>query len=446
MSGTATAGGAPRRRLTLLGCLFVAAALAPGVGHWAWRRANPTRPPDVDLSRAQRPVVEAVEAARREVERAPRSASAWGLLGMVLCANDFAEEGRVCLAEAERLDPKDPRWPYLQVPYAGNVGADRAVPLLRRAAERCGDEPTPRLRLGEVLLEQGRPREAEELFRAVLSVQPANARAHLGLGRAARDQGDLKTSRRHLLRSAQLAPGVRPTHALLAEVYHLLGEADAADDERRRLAGLSGDLPWVDPYYEQALRLGFGVPARLELAEAFWRQGRQQDAVTVLRETVAAHPDSAEARVALVMYLVQTDDAAGAEAPAREAVRLAPESAGAHFALGTALLQQGKRAAACFRRATELQPRFAAAYYNLGLSLQKERDRSGAFQAFREAVRYKPDYAAAHLSLGLLLADAGQYADAVRHLEQAAELAPDDEDARRALEQARRRAERPGPR
>ena len=52
-------------------------------------------------------IVAALAQARAAVQESPRSAAAWGRLGMVLAAHDFRAEANACLAQAERLDPLD---------------------------------------------------------------------------------------------------------------------------------------------------------------------------------------------------------------------------------------------------------------------------------------------------------------------------------------------------
>ena len=91
------------------------------------------------------------------------------MLGQVLLANEFFPEAESCLRRAEELNPREPRWPYLQaaINLWTNPGAE---PKLRRAVELCGDSPpTPRLRLAEWLLSRGRLDEAEAEFRSGLA-------------------------------------------------------------------------------------------------------------------------------------------------------------------------------------------------------------------------------------------------------------------------------------
>src|SRR5262249_30843390 len=153
-------------------------ATAVGWGLWVRWPSRMPDPPVPDLASAEPDVADAIEAARAPAAANPRSAAAWGHLGMVLHVHDYLPEAERCYAQAGKLDSIDPRWPYLegltQLHDPVNFGA--GLGSLERAVELSGDLPAPRLRLGEALLEQGRLDEAERHFRHVLEREPTNAR------------------------------------------------------------------------------------------------------------------------------------------------------------------------------------------------------------------------------------------------------------------------------
>jgi tetratricopeptide (TPR) repeat protein len=424
----------------LAGAAAVALLLgAAGAGVYRW--ASAPAPPAIDLAGADPEVAQAVEEACDRVREAPRSADAWGRLGMVLLAHEIRTAAASCFARAEDFDPGEPRWPYLHALalLQDNPDPDAGLGPLERAAERCGTVAVPRLRLGEVLLRLGRLDEAERQFRAVLEAMPNNPRAELGLGRVAAARGDLEGSLDHLRRSAEALPGVRATHLLLAEVHHQRGDGPAEEEELALLANLPDDFPWPDPYLEQVQQLRVGVRPRAQWADALLKEGRGPEAVKVMREAVRTHPDSPVASLGLGRTLAAVGDYDGAEHALRRAVELRPEDAQAQYDLGVVLHRRGSgQAAASFRKATELLPTLALAHFGLGLCLQEEGDRAGAIRSFRAAVRYKPDYAAAHKLLGLALAQEGQDAEALAHLQQAVQLDPADEEAKQGLERLRR--------
>src|SRR5262245_27538487 len=111
---TGNAKGVKRHRLRSALALLGGAALLAGIGRYVWYRAFAPRPPVVELKGVDPAIVAAVEQAQAGVHASPFSAPAWGQLGMVLLTHDFTAEAKVCLAEAETLDPSEPRWPYYQ--------------------------------------------------------------------------------------------------------------------------------------------------------------------------------------------------------------------------------------------------------------------------------------------------------------------------------------------
>src|SRR5439155_25639345 len=90
----------PRRRLLSLslGIILIMAAVG-----YLWSRSAAPQPPEVVLTDVDPEVVKRVEESRAAVRQTPRSAAAWGRLGMVLVVHDFHGEANRCFAEAERL-------------------------------------------------------------------------------------------------------------------------------------------------------------------------------------------------------------------------------------------------------------------------------------------------------------------------------------------------------
>src|SRR5947208_14974603 len=90
--------GVPRRAFVLAAA--AGAALALGVGRHIYQREAAPGPPSPDTAALDPAVAAAVEAARGRVLRSPKSAAAWGRLGLVLAAHDLFAPALACLAEA----------------------------------------------------------------------------------------------------------------------------------------------------------------------------------------------------------------------------------------------------------------------------------------------------------------------------------------------------------
>jgi tetratricopeptide (TPR) repeat protein len=385
-------------------------------------------------------VAAAVADARAAVVRAPRSGPAWGNYGMVLAAHGFADEALACFAEAERLQPDEPRWPY----YAGSVRLRSepaaAVADLRRAVARCGEgDSAPRLRLAEALLAQGEWDDAEGLFRQVVGGDPQNVRARLGLAEIAYERSRIDEC------LAQLRPCVgspltrKAAHALLAQVYQARHDPVAAAREARAAAELPDDLPWPDPYAEEMNDLRVGLQALVDRAHRLFQQGRPDEGLALLDQAVRQYPEADLAWVSYGNALRTAGRLAAAEAAFGRAVSLSPRMAEGQFGLGAVLLARKEYAPAAeaFARAAECDPGDAQAHYNRGVCLRELGRRAEAVEAFRAAVRCKPDAARPRRALAELLAEEGHAEEAEAQLREALALDPDDAEARRLLESLR---------
>jgi tetratricopeptide (TPR) repeat protein len=396
----------------------------------------------VTLVNADPSLAEAIEQARKAVKNSPGSAKAWGHLGAVYQAHAFMTEAQVCLAQAMRLDPEDGRWAYLHALYVCQTDPEQGIPALAHAAELCEGIAAPRLKLGEVLLETGRVDEAETTFRAVLAYDLDNPRAELGLGRAAYARGNWQESVAHLKRSVARAPGVRATHAVLAEVYQRLGDARGAQEELERVAETSDNALWPDPYQEAVGRLKTGIEARLEHAQMLLQQGRAAQAIPLVEELLRSRPDADAVHLAYGRLLKNAP--ARAEAEFRQALALRPTSLSAQTELAQALEMQGKyrEAADYYRKAVDLKPQDGPVHHRLGLCLQRLGDKEGAMRELRIAVKCKPNLTVAYRDLAELLVENGGFDEAALHLQDALRLAPADDAMRRLLTQVREQAAR----
>jgi tetratricopeptide (TPR) repeat protein len=424
-----------RRRgwFVLVLLLVLIAAGATGVWLRRPRRTPPAVPPALDLADADPVVAAVLEKERQRVLQSPHSAAAWGRLAGLLTAFNYRHEALICFAEAERLDPNEPRWPYHQGVLLLLDRPKDAIPLLRRAAALCGpNNLAPRLRLSEALLSLGQRDEAEEGFRAVRQRDSGNARAALGLGRAALQRRQWPQARSYLEAAAADRYSARAATLALAELHQQSGDDVAAARARLRVERLPPDAPWPDPYIDEIRNLHVGKRFRLGQANRLFERGRAKEAVTQLNELVADYPDSSEVWFALGQVLHACGAYAQAERAMGKVVELTPGYAEAYNYLGAARFRQGKFADAesALHKAIELKPDFALAYCNLGRCLHQQKDISGAVAAFRAAVRCKPDYAAAHMELAELLHQTHQDAEALEQVRQTLQLNPRDERAK----------------
>jgi tetratricopeptide (TPR) repeat protein len=445
-----------KSRRVLRVVLLLGGFLAAGLGWWGWRWVTVPAPPEVPLAEADPALAGAIEAARKKVRQQPYSAATWGQLGKLLrAAEDYGEQAGICFAQAERLDPANPRWPYLRGEGLVQRDPDAALPYLRRSvqlgAAQDANNLAPRLRLAEAHLAKGQYEEAEANLQSALLRNPDDPSLYLDLGLVAFARDDLEASLAYLLR-CQESPFTRQRAcAQLAAVCQRLGDAAAAAEFSRRAIALPRDAHWIDPYLAECLQLAVGKSSRFRAIEQLEAQGHFQEAVQQLRTLVAESADY-RAYVALGKDLGQVGDYQGAEEALQTAAWLAPEMTQAYYYLArlswgqaeqrwrqdsdsTRALAQFRAAADYARQALARKPDHAMAHMILGLSLKYQGQRAEALASLRTAVACGPDLAYPHLYLGEMLAAEGQEAEARAHLEQAVRLAPpDDPQPRAALE------------
>ena len=383
----------------------VIAVLLVGVvgflGYRFYYRSPPPIPPDPKADTLEPAVVASIRRARERVLNEPTSAKAWGDLGEVFFANELLDEARDCFAEAGRLDPKSPRWPYLEAVILVNRGdREGELPYLRRAIDLVGDRddenPGPRFVLAESLLLLGRREEAEPHIRRVLERKPADPHARFDAGLLAIASEDWEVARGHLLKCLDSPYTRQKCRIQLAAVCRRLGDLTRADEFQIEANRMPADADWVDPIIDSCLLRAAKKRSAFKVAENLESQGRFAEAVRVVLPVVEEYPDDDVAQSFVGRLFAQLGEFALAERALRRARQLAPQKVQPHYLLSLVLIQEGEkrkqggdkvRAEALFREAASLA---------------------------REALAIKPDYGLAHMAHGLALNDLGRRPSAYR--------------------------------
>src|SRR5262245_2043686 len=142
--------------------------------------------PRVSTNQLDASSVAVLERQLEEVRAAAHSGKAWGKLGIILRSLEYHTEALSCLAEAERLEPREPRWPYFQALLLMERSPDAARAKLRRVVDLCGNQPdAPRLHLATLLAEAGQWDEAKKVLLPLIQSIPEHGPALLGLAQIA---------------------------------------------------------------------------------------------------------------------------------------------------------------------------------------------------------------------------------------------------------------------
>jgi tetratricopeptide (TPR) repeat protein len=358
---------------------------------------------------------------------------------MVLRAHDVALQAEACFAHAARLDPEDPRWPYLHGRSLWHRDGERAVNLLEQAVELSGNQPVePRFKLAEALLELGRLDAAESHFAGALNAAPQLPRGLLGMGRLALRREQFETATKYLERCTESPYSRHKALTLLAGAYQRLGRADDAARASARAAAAPPDLDFDldDPFMEEAYQAGVSKSHRKAFASQLQAQERYADAAEVLREIVRDDPD-AWTHVMLAECLLRDGSYTGAAEAAHKALLIDPNLAQAAFLYGAALYHAAdqrdlagsatllRQARGAMIRTTALKPDHGFAFNYLGRIEKRLGQWPQAVAAWTAALRCLPGFADPQLALAEGWLDQGQPLVALIHLEQAVRLGAD---------------------
>jgi protein O-mannosyl-transferase len=197
---------------------------------------------------------------------------------------------------------------------------------------------------------------SETLFQHALEVTENNYLAHLNLGTALDDKGQIDEANREFREAIRLKPDYALAHNNLGMALDGKGQIDEAIKE-----------------FQEAIRLKPDYAlAHSNVGNALVRKGQIEEAIKALQE----------------------------------AVRLKPDYAEAHNNLGNALVRKGQTGEGIrqYQEAVRLRPDYALAHNNLGGAFVRTGQIDEAIREFQEAIRLKPDYALAHNNLARALA------------------------------------------
>jgi tetratricopeptide (TPR) repeat protein len=315
---------------------------------------------------------------------------------------------------------------------------ETGIRLLRLAQRRQPDHLWVNVVLADQLLRSGPGHAAEALryFTTALALRPNSPVALGSVGEALNNLGRHEEALEYLRMADVLAPNGSGIHINIGLALAKMGRYAEATPEFRTAAALYPDEPiaWHNlgtSLYE--LQRYVDAVEALRKAAILWKNVGTHNTLRARLQRSFFHRERVIPEVGtyntLSACLAEIGQLTDAEAAAREAVKLAPNNAQAHFRLGLALSRQDRpaKAATSFRKSIELQPE-ATTWYNLSRDLRVQNKYAEAEAAVRAAIRLKPDYASAHAELGFILVLMGKLEGAVAAYQQAVGL--DGGDAR----------------
>ena len=273
--------------------------------------------------------------------------------------------------------------------------------------------------LGWSRLRGGKTKEAQAAFAQAVKLEPNHPAALNGLGQAALQQKNYADAEKYLLKAAPTAPAACFG---LARLYLLQGRYDQA-------------ATWADkalaeaPDDEEIKRIAEAAKAR-----------RLDDDLRRMIEPEAEAAVSEDAQRGWDLFN------RGMHRQAIEAFQAAlkanPNDAGAHNGLGFALLSSGNVAEARphFEQCLKIDPNALGALNGLARCLKAEGKTDEAVALWEQLQKKSPGVNAGTVGLAQTYFELKQYDKAIPYLQQLAEANPEDADAKRKLEAARKAA------
>ncbi len=290
--------------------------------------------------------------------------------------------------------------------------------------------------------------QVSELQKAIRS-NPSDAEAHARLGMAYRKLGMLPESTESLERAMRLDPKLPRVDVLLAFAYMDAGRfRDAASLLAASFAAEQKD----------ALRSAVGQ----RLVECYLATGEEEQALAVVQKLRQIAPDdptvlylsskvymhlwngafqllTVKAPSSYQVHLIRAESLEAQErfleaaGEYRQILKIAPQIAGIHYALGRTIRRgqssgdADQEALAEFREELEMNPADVRALAEIG-EIHLGRNRlEEATRSFEQAVRVQPGFVPARVGWAKVLIAEKQWAKALEHLEAASKLAPDEE-------------------
>ena len=143
-------------------------------------------------------------------------------------------------------------------------------------------------------------------------------------------------------------------------------------------------------------------PVHINLASAYFEDGRYEEALVAARKALYLNPRSSEALYGLGSIYFELDRMPEAIDTMRLALRLDPKNPVKHYHLGAAYARNSlpEQAILQFRRSISLNPDYAQAYYRLGILFSESSDWQKSVSHLQRAVQIEPEFSDAYYELG----------------------------------------------
>ncbi len=363
----------------------------------------------------------AAHAFRNSLEENPTLAKAMLGLAEVAFKENNAAEARRWIMQAVKAEPKNAhaqaslgRLLYLDKDFSG---AERAF---KKALSIDPAMISTRIALGDLYqnaLKQ--PDTAIQRYRRALQDQPDHAGARYAMGVALLRSGDAQGARRELTRAAALQPD-SPLPLFM------LGNLSMHQNENQQALDYFGRVLALDPT---------NVKARIFRGDIFQRMGRNKEAVREYEAALKLDGKRPDVQLRLGVIHQRNQALEKARRAYKAAIELDPGAVAAYNDLAWMAAERGgdlDEALAYAKQAVKLAPQSAGVLDTLGWVYRARKEYPLAIKTLREAAALAPESATIYYHLGVAYMEQGNIAQGTEALNKVLKLDAGSAEARQA--------------
>jgi tetratricopeptide (TPR) repeat protein len=354
----------------------------------------------LDFSGTEPQVVNKIKLLQEQVKSNPRTGRAWGKLAMNLDAHDFKNESLPIYMKAAKLDPDNFRWSYFLAIVFSELGNQESLEWFKRAEKIDPDYVPLLVKYGDALDQFGKKDLAVQKYTQALAFDPQSAHALYGLTRISFAEGDLQSSRKHLVRILEINPNFGEAYNLLVSVCRQQNDTECVAKNSAIASRLTEKTDITDSIYGELVAEGESSIWYSFRGTQYFKNGLYDAAITQFQTALRLRPDAQSHE-----DLAKTFSSAGRFSEAAEHYRLAIDAhpvAENYFGMGVVLakMERYPEAQEYFQKAIEKKKDYAEAYLNLAVTYAKMKQMPEVVENLKQAVRINPEYAQAHFYLG----------------------------------------------
>ena len=286
---------------------------------------------------------------------------------------------------------------------------DDAETSFNKAVDVSPGDLSAQMALAGFYRDRNRLSEAEAIFRKAIK-DSKNPGPFSGLAQLLMQEGRKKETEELLKQAKKDLPNNSEGYRMLGDFYFANGDLDKAESEYESLYRDHPKDPKVKRNYIQLLIL----------------KNRVDEASTLNEEILKSAPEDVDALIYEGQIQMRRNDPAGAIESLGKAIRNDPDNAVAHYQLGLAYEQEPNESSAVseWREAVRIRPDLADAQRALASTELKNADIDGLLQTAQQIIAAHPNSADGFLLKGIADTVRQKFSDASQDAQRAMQLAP----------------------